>query len=244
MGIKIVKRWFGRRTIYYFCDRCHTWETEDWTSFKTLCGACSLKRPSEIRPQFIGDNYGYAEEIKGLVIEDFHCSICDEKLGKRSEFSKIDCAIVCTSCISEHPDTLHDDFSSGISEFFLKESHSAHTIVRHCYRCATALVINIEGEAVTFNYYQVGSAICSENPINCARVHPSQDSCTHDWLMISGSKDHKGASLETIWKFRVHPDPLVQMSHSALLTNQRHWCSNCGLFRRVPSERLPIRGYN
>jgi len=241
MGTKIIKKFFSKKKIY-FCDRCGGLETEDWTSFKTLCGSCYSKSPETVKPQTISDNFYFSFGLGESPPENLLCSVCQKMLGKYSDFEKIDCKHVCICCVSKHPDTTHHDFDETIPDHFLKKKEGSTVLVRHCISCGGAMVIHINSSVITCTYYKVGSMSPSTKPFICKKNHPAQDSCVHNWIMIAGSERNKGAPIKEIREIRNHPDPITQMSYSAYLTDQRHWCSKCGNFYQVPRERLPVRG--
>ena len=242
MGTKIIKKFLNKKKIY-FCDRCGGLETEDWTNFSILCSSCYSNPPETVKPQIISDNYDFSFAFGESPPENLLCSVCQKMLGKLSDFERIDCKHVCSRCVSKHPDTTHHDFDETISDHFLKRKRGSKALVRHCNPCGGAMVIHINSGVITYNYYKVGSMSPSTKPFICKKNHPAQDSCVHNWIMIAGSEQNKGAAIEKIREIRNHPDPIIQMSYSAYLTDQRHWCSKCGNFYRIPRERLPVRGH-
>jgi hypothetical protein len=241
MAIKIVKNFLTRKKIF-FCDRCGGLETEDWANFKTLCDSCYNKPPETVKPQTITDNYFFPISLEDTPPKYIPCSICQKILGKRSDIDKIECKHVCNSCVSRHPDTTHFEFQEPISDFFLKKEEDSTILVRHCIYCGGALVIHIESGRVTYTYFKVGSSTPTNEPFICTKNLPAQDGCKHNWIMLAGSEQNKGLPLEKIREIRDHPDPIIQMSYSAYLTDQRHWCSRCGMYYQVPKESLPEVG--
>ena len=83
------------------------------------------------------------------------------------------------------------------------------------------MVIRIESGIAECRYFEVGSTSPSTEPFICKESHPDQKSCIHNWIMLAGSQEND----------------LV------CLTVQRHWCSKCGDYCEVPSEKLPVKGY-
>ena len=240
MGIRILKKFLSKEKIY-FCDRCRGDETVDWSNLYMLCESCYRIDPQTIRPQLIESNkdYGFSNQRP----DHFICSVCHKILGKRMNFDLIKCKHVCNACVSKHPDKTHFlEFDQRIDHFL--EGKTTNTVlVRNCHSCCGVLVIEIAKNEATFKYYKVGSKEYSGEPFFCTRNLTDHKDCVHDWVMLAGSKHNKGASLEKIRAIRNHPDPLIQMTYSSYLTDQRHWCYRCGLFYQVPSERLPIKGY-
>lgn len=237
MGIKVIKKFFSEKKIY-FCDRCGYATDGIWPYM--LCDSCYNTDSQTIRPQTIKSNIGAYFFDEPYIF----CSVCHKILGERMNVVLEKCKIVCERCISKHPDTTHyNDFKRDIT-FFLEKGPYNKILTNHCGACKAALVIMIEDKKVTYRYYKVGSKEYSEEPLICSGLDISKESnCVHDWIMLAGSKQNKGAPLKVRKAIMYHPDPLIQWTLPAYHTDQVYWCYRCGLYRQVPSEKLPVKGY-
>lgn len=130
--------------------------------------------------------------------------------------------------------------------------------IKHCYHCQGLLVGEKVGTKLVRSFYEVGRTRPTTTEPNCTRIQrplrKGHDEacleCTHNFVTVASSRDDsiKAHRLFTELKHSELNRVFGRIDYEAAAFGRRYiWCSKCGLYYDLPTDRekdLPPKGIN
>jgi len=151
-------------------------------------------------------------------------------------------------------DILDPDGPELLYHALLNKSDGQTKYIKHCFQCNTLLAATIHGAKINKIYYVVGSKTPTNTQPNCTRVkidyvgghNKVQLNCHHNFIEVANSRTRKDVERGFSGSFGdVHK--VTKVSETVDSGLRCIWCSNCGLFFKLPIYRageLKLVGIN